>query len=84
MSTNPKQPLVEKHIRGLGFKMEKETKKNCVVDLAFKEADLRNLLGLAHYSLPLNAVLLPEGCLAHLLSSNGGKCLITDLFKNGE
>jgi len=86
METCPKQPLVEKHIKGLGFKLQKATKKTCVVDLAYKEEDLRHLLCLAHYSIPLNAVFLPEGCLANLIVAGArqGPVSINDLFINGE
>ena len=77
---------MEKHIKGLGFKLQKATKKTCVVDLAYKEEDLRHLLCLAHYSIPLNAVFLPEGCLANLIVAGArqGPVSINDLFINGE
>lgn len=72
MQSTPKQPLVEKHIKGLGFKLQDATKKGCVVDLTYKEEDTRHLLCLAHYSLPLNADFLPEGCLANLIMAAEG------------
>jgi hypothetical protein len=84
MSTTPKQPLVEKHIKGLGFKLTNASKKNCVVNLSYKEEDLRHLLCLAHYSMPLNAVFLPEGCLANLISSSEGPLSFQDLFTKGK
>lgn len=83
MQSTPKQPLVEKHIKGLGFKLEKATKTKCVVDLAWKDDDARNLLCLAHYSIPLVADFLPEGCLANLIVTAEGPLSIEDLYTQG-
>ena len=73
MTVKPQQALVEKHVSGLGFKMKKVGKKDCSIDMSYKEKDLRHLLCLAHYSMPLSGVFLPEGCLASIIIANAGK-----------
>jgi len=65
MNVKPQQPLVEKHIAGLGFEMNKKgDKKKCEVKLARKDEDLRVMLGLAHYSMQLSSVFILEGIVA--------------------
>ena len=65
MRVAPKQNLVEKNLRGLGFKLQKEGKKGCKIEVAdFKG---QNLLLLAYYSMPLVGVFLLEGCLAQII-----------------
>jgi hypothetical protein len=54
-----------------------------VVDLSYKEEDLRHLLCLAHYSMPVAAVFLPEGCLANLIAASEGPLSFEDLFTKG-
>lgn len=70
MEVGPKQPLVEKHVEGLGFKLKKKGKPKCTIEVAeHKEEDERNLLCLAYYSMPFVSVFLPEGCLASVIGS---------------
>lgn len=66
--------------------MNKAGKKDCEVNLDKKQEDPRHLLCLAHYSMPLSAVFLPEGCLAHIIisESDNGPQKVDDLFKKGQ
>ena len=69
MSLEPKQPKVETAIKGIGFTLIKEGKKDCIVDLQWKTTNLRHELILAHYSMPLFSVFLHECCMALSFSS---------------
>jgi hypothetical protein len=64
MTLEPKQKTVENHLKSLGFKLKNEGKKDCIIDLSWKDSNLRHELILAHYSMPLSAVFLPESCIA--------------------
>lgn len=60
MTLVPQQLLVERHLTGLGFKMQDKGKKNCKILLAQKNDDFRLMLSLAHYSLRLGSVFVSE------------------------
>ena len=68
MTVKPMQVLVEKHIAGLGFKIEK-AKKDLIIKLDHKEQDWRCKLILAYYSGSLIPAFLLEGCLSTLIKS---------------
>jgi len=66
--------------------MKKAGEKDCEVNLDWKYEDPRHMLTLAHYSMPLSAVFLPEGCLAHIIisESDKGPFKVDELFRKGE
>ena len=68
MTVEPKQKAVETHLKSLGFNLKNEGKKDCTIDLTWKDQNLRHELILAHYSMPMSAVFLPESCLATSLA----------------
>mmetsp|Transcript_15899 Transcript_15899/g.21532 ORF Transcript_15899/g.21532 Transcript_15899/m.21532 type:complete len:149 (+) Transcript_15899:2661-3107(+) len=69
MTVKPMQKLSEKHVRGLGFKMNQVTKKDAQILLNTKDDDLRVKLILAHYSMQLMPAFMIEGCLAIFLKN---------------
>lgn len=80
--------LCEMHIQGLGFQMNNKGKKTCEILLNSKETDLRNMLGLSHYSLQLSTTFIMEGCMCHILrahfrSNDAQPLTVTDLFAQG-
>ena len=80
----PYQLNVEMHLSGLGLKMQKKGKKDCsVLVQQYKDADVKNLLMLAHYSMPLSAVFLPEGCFSTLMLATlkNGPAVISELYE---
>ena len=69
MTTKPMKNLVQQHVKGLGFKMNKVTKKDAQILLNYREEDLRVKLILAHYSMQLMPAFLIEGCLSIFLKN---------------
>jgi len=67
MTTKPMKNLAQLHVKGLGFKLNKVTKKDAQILLSYKEDDLRVKLILSHYSMQLMPALLIEGCLSIFL-----------------
>lgn len=89
MEVEPQQVLVEMHVTGLGFQMKNKGKKNCEILLNSKNADLRTMLGLSHYSLQLSAVFILEGCMCHVIQAHFAQkdakpLYITELFERGK
>jgi len=62
--------LVEKHIEGLGFKLQDKGKKTSTILLAAKYDDYRLMLALAHYSLRLSSYFVFEQCFAYLIKDH--------------
>lgn len=67
MQTKPMQPIVEKQIEGLGFKLTEKGKKTASVALKAAKENFRDILALAHYSLRLSSVFVLEQCFAYLI-----------------
>jgi len=70
MQVKPQLLLVEKHVEGLGFKMADQGKKTCKVLLESKEENLKQLLMLTFYSMPLTGVFIPEGLMTLFISNH--------------
>lgn len=51
---------MEKHIEGLGFKLQDKGKKTSTIIIGKKNDDYRLILALAHYSLRLSSVFVFE------------------------
>lgn len=70
MSLPPQQPLVEKHVTGLGFKMKNAGKKDCAIYLSQTDDSWRRQLTLAHYSLGLSSIFVLEYSFAHIVNNH--------------
>lgn len=79
MQVRPQQILVEKHLEGLGFKLQDKGKKTATILLAAKYENYRQLLALAHYSLRLSSYFVFEQCFAYLVA---GRCVKEPLTLN--
>lgn len=83
MTLEPKQKTVENHLKSLGFTLKNEGKKDCIIDLSWKDTSLRHELILAHYSMPISSVFLPESCIATSVTymQQKGPVKYEDLFE---
>ena len=70
MQVKPLKLLVEKHVEGLGFKLLDKEGKNAKILLRSKEKDLKQVLMLSYYSMPLSSSFIPEGFVALFMSNN--------------
>lgn len=89
IQSKPLQNLVEKHVEGLGFKMQDRAKKTCIIKTGTKLDNYRLILSLAHYSLRLSSVFVMESCygytlLNHSRTTEGNSLLkVKDMFSTG-
>jgi len=86
MQVKPQQMLVEKHLEGLGMKMQNKGKKTCQILINHKAQ--YQYLSLAHYSLRLSSVFVFEMGFAFLIDSHfnntkNGPMKIDELYRKG-
>lgn len=73
MSVTPQQTLVEKNITGLGYSIQNSGGNKARVKVGSQRQDMKQMLILSYYSMPLCPVFLLEGCLAIFLQSQINK-----------
>jgi hypothetical protein len=64
MNTKPTATLVEMHVAGLGFDMDRRGKKDCIVLVEPRILVPQNQLSLSYYAVKLGQFMFHEGLLA--------------------